>query len=67
MDIYYDDTKKAMNAVLSEDWSFLHPDLKGAVEDLANESEQLLDQYKEKQDRIQYLEAVLEEHEIEYL
>ncbi len=65
MDIYYRDTKTAMDNVNAEAWDFLHEDLTTTIFTLTQEVDGLLDQYENKVDRVTELEDLLEEHGIE--
>jgi len=72
-DLQYKETKRVLDYVQKEDWSFLHQDLQDSLEELFNETDNLLSDYEEKLGTVEELESekydlecLLSEHNIEY-
>ena len=62
-DIYHRDTKKALDNVQEEDWTFLHQDLQDSIENFCSETDGLLDEYVSKQEEIEELQEKVAELE----
>ena len=72
-DLQYKETKRVLDYVQEEDWSFLHQYLQDSLEELFNETDNLLSDYEDKLGTVEELEAekydlecLLSEHNIEY-
>lgn len=64
VDVYYRDTKKAMDALEEEEFSFLNQDLQDCIELVVTEVGGLLEEYEEKENWVEALTQLLIDNDI---